>query len=163
MGKKPDDFEDVVKYVASKLQGKQYAIRGTASLVLHGFDFNVQDIDVLTDKKTALFCNTALKEILVEKVKYSESDKYKSYFGKFNINNILIEVYGNWQIKDTKGEWSEIFDASDDEIAELKIGNQNIKVTTVETELKTYVLIGRWNVYHKLRRLLDSKSQGGLF
>ncbi|MBN1184107.1 MAG: hypothetical protein JXB49_17570 [Bacteroidales bacterium] len=163
MGKKPDDFEDVVKFIASKLQGKQYAIRGTASLVLQGFDFNVQDIDVLTDKETALFCNDALKEILSEKVKYSETDKYKSYYGKFSINNILIEVCGDWQIKDTNGKWSEPFDASDDEVTEVTVGSQKVKVTSVETELKTYILTGRWNVYHKLRRLLDSKNQDGLF
>lgn len=163
MEKKPEDFEDIVNYIASKLRNKQYAIRGTASLVLHGFDFNVQDIDVLADKETALFCNSAFKEILTEKVKFSESEKFKSYFGKFNINKTLIEVYGDWQIKNTKGKWSESFDASDDEITEVAVGGQKVKVTTVETELKIYVLTGRWNVYHKLRRLADSKNQEGLF
>ena len=163
MGKIPDDFEDVVKFVATKLSGRQYAIRGTASLVLHGLDFNVQDIDVLTDKETSLFCNKALKEILEKKVEYSESEKHKSYFGKFKVNDVLIEICGNWQIKTQKGDWSEVFDASEDETEVINIDNNKIRVTNMETELKMYMLMGRWNVYHKLRRELEKKKQGALY
>ena len=163
MGKKPDDFIDVIVYLASKLEGKRYAIRGTASLALQGLDFNVQDIDVLTDKKTALFCNKALEKLSEKKVAYSEAEKFKSYFGTFKINEVLIEVYGDWQIKDTKGNWSEPFDASDDEVDNIEVGKRTVRVTTFKTELMMYMLMGRWSVYHKLRRLIDTKSQRNLF
>ncbi len=162
MGKVPNNFEDVIKYIAQKLVGRQYSIRGTAGLALQGYDFNVDDIDVLADKKTALFCNQALKEIVSEKVRYSESDTYKSYFGKFKINDVLIEVCGDWQIKGAGGNWSEVFDASDDEVKEVSVGDRMVRVTTAETELKTYLLIGRWNVYHKLRRELERMKQKNL-
>ena len=96
---KPDDFEDIVKFVAQKLKDRQYAIRGTASLVLQGLDFNVGDVDVLMDKRTALYCNKAFVEIMTNKVEFSETEKYRSYYGKFKVNNVLIDVYGDWQIK----------------------------------------------------------------
>lgn len=163
MGKKPDDFEDVVKFIATKLSGRQYAIRGTASLVLQDLDFNVQDVDVLANKQTALFCNDALKEILSGSVEFSESAKYKSYFGKFKVNDVLIEVYGDWQIKTQKGTWSKVFDASDDEVDEIILDGKKVRVTKIESELETYMLMGRWNVYHKLRREKEKKKQGNLF
>ena len=159
MGTVPESFYDVVKFVASKLEGHQYAIRGTASLVLQGLDYNVQDIDVLTDKEAAIYCNEVLKEILTDRVEYSESEKFKSYFGKFKINDILIEVCGDWQIKTAKGDWSEPFDASDDEIREILLGGHKVRVTTAETELRSYLLMGRWNVYHKLNNELRKTSK----
>ena len=166
MTSKPEIFVDVIKFLASKLEGHQYAIRGTASLVLHGLDFNVQDIDVIADHKTALYCNEVLEEILTEKVEYKESEKFKSYFGKFKINEILIEVYGDWQIKDSKGNWSEEFNASAREVHQILIDKKQVIVTTFDTELKMYLLMGRWNVYHKIKNYLrksGNNNQEGLF
>lgn len=128
--------------VAKLLSGHQYAIRGTASLVLQGYDMGVDDIDVLCNEKTAEFL----------KLPYSESKQFKSYFGKKIINGIQVEFMGDWQIKNPKGEWSEVFDASDDEIKIIDIENQPIRVTKVETELKMYALMNRWSVYHKLKK-----------
>lgn len=128
--------------IAQLLYGHQYAIRGTASLVLQGYDMGVDDIDVLCDKATAEFL----------KLPYSESKQFKSYFGKRIINGIQVEFMGEWQIKNSKGEWSEAFDASDDEIKVIEVNSQPIRVTKVETELKMYVLMNRWSVYHKLKK-----------
>lgn len=128
--------------IAKLLSGHQYAIRGTASLVLQGYDMGVDDIDVLCNEKTAEFL----------KLPYSESKQFKSYFGKKIINGIQVEFMGNWQIKNSKGEWSEVFDASDDEIKIIDIENRPIRVTKVETELKMYALMNRWSVYHKLKK-----------
>lgn len=128
--------------IAKLLSGHQYAIRGTASLVLQGLDFNVVDIDILCDKTTAEFF----------KLPYSESKQFKSYFGQKIINGVQVEFMGNWQIKNPKGEWSEVFDASDEEANVIHIDNQPIRVTKVETELKMYALMNRWSVYHKLKK-----------
>lgn len=130
--------------IAKLLSGHQYAIRGTASLVLQGYDMNVGDVDILCDKKTAEFL----------KLPYSESKQFKSYFGKKIINGVQVEFMGDWQIKNPKGEWSEIFDASDDEINIIYIDSQPIRVTKVDTELKMYALMNRWSAYHKLKKQL---------
>ncbi len=160
--RKPDKFEETIALIADKLQNRQYAVRGTASLVLQGLDMNVDDIDILCDKKTALSCNKIFKDYLVEKVSLKESEKHKSYFGKFKINSIDVEVMGNWQIKNQKGElalpkrregrWSEIFDAS--EKKEIILDGKKICVTTIDSELKMFALMGRWNAFWKIKRLL---------
>ena len=155
---KTEKFEETVVFIADKLNGLQYAFRGTTSLVLQGIDMNVDDIDILTDKKTALAANEILKEYLVEKVEYKESDKFKSYFGKFRVNTNLVEVYGEWQIKESQ-KWSEIYYSSDDEITKITMGNREIRATSVETELSMFAKMGRWNAYHKLRKQVEMRKQ----
>lgn len=153
--------------LARFFKGKRYAIRGTMSLVLQGYEMGVDDIDVLTDKKTALLCNSLLKKHLYEKVEYKQSEQYKSYFGKFVINKILVEVYGNWQIrvkgKRVKGKWSKIFNASKEETKTIKVGGLEVNVTKPEVELAIFASEGRWNAYHKLKKQIDSKNQQSLF
>ncbi len=127
-----------------------YAIRGTASLVLQGLDFKVADIDVLCDEETAIKLG----------LKFSESSQFKSYFGKLSDN---VEIYGNWQIKNPKGEWSEILLPTPQNTKIIDIDGISVPVTTIEFELHCYALMGRWNVFHKIKRLLDSSMAQSLF
>ena len=149
MGMKPTDFEETIIFLASKLKGYQYVIRGTASLVLQGIDMNVDDIDIISDKRGALACNKIFKDYLLEEVKYQESEKFKSYFGKFKINDVPVEVMGEWEIKTPKGKWVDPFDGS--ERKEIRIRGKTVWVTTVEEELKSFAAMGRWNAYWKVK------------
>ncbi|MBN1169068.1 hypothetical protein JXA63_04220 [Candidatus Woesebacteria bacterium] len=162
------ELEKVVKLIAKKLKGKSYAIRGTASLMLQGFDMEVDDIDILTDKKTALSCNKIFKKYLQQEVEYSESDKYKSYYGKFIIDKILVEVMGEWQVKNQESriknqEWSKKIIPIKNIITEVEVANEKVKVTTAEHELEMFALEGRWNALHKLKKQVEEKNQGVLF
>ncbi len=156
--RKPEKFEETILLIADILDGYQYAFRGTTSLVLQGLAMNVDDIDLLCDKKTALACNKLLGEYLVEEVSYKESKKFKSYYGKFKVNGIEVEVMGEWQLRDTKGNWSEPFVASAKEKKEIAVDDQAVYVTQVETELFFFAKMGRWNAYHKIRRQLAANE-----
>lgn len=156
-------FEKTLSFLAKKLAGRQYAIRGTAGLVLQGFDFNVDDIDILSNRQTAVDCNRLLKNYLKDEVDFKESAKFKSYFGRFEINDVLVEVMGEWQIKDAKGRWSKIFDASAAEINEIRFKGRKLRVTKPETELQMFALTGRWNALHKLKKEIDKTRQPSLF
>ncbi len=166
MAKIPKNLENVVLILADRLKGKQYAIRGTASLVLQGLEMNVDDIDIVSDKETALACNDLLKDYLVEEVKYQKSEKFKSYFGKFEINKISVEVMGEWEIK-TQGskskveKWQEPFNATDRK--RLVINGKTVYVTTIETELTMFATMGRWNAYWKIKKQLPLDKQKSLF
>jgi hypothetical protein len=148
MGKIPDKFKEVVVLLAQKLEGHQYAIRGTASLVLQGLDFNVEDIDVVCDEETARF--------LIPDIKYSETDKFKSFFGKLEINGVGVEVMGNWQIKNSKGEWSRVYDGS--ARISVEIDGQKVFVTTLESELEMFLFMERWSAYHKLKKQMELRN-----
>lgn len=146
------DFEKTIIFIAEKLKDYRYAIRGTASLVLQGIDMNVDDVDLLCNKEGALGCNEILKGYLVEKVEWRESDKFKSFFGKFKINGIVVEIMGDWEIRNKKGEWVGPFNGS--ERKEIEVGGQKVWVTTIESELKSFAAMGRWNAYQKIKSQL---------
>lgn len=158
-----DKQKKALKLIAERLGQSQYAIRGTASLVLQGLEMHVADLDILCDKEVALECNQLFKEYLISKVAFSETEKFKSYFGKFEIEGIPVEVMGEWQIKDGKSKWSQVFNASAEEKTKIILGNQEISVTNFETELKMFALMGRWTAYHKIRKQLRAKLTPRLF
>lgn len=166
MAKIPRNLEKVALILADRLRGKRYAIRGTTSLVLQSLEMNVDDIDIVSDKEAALACNDLLKDYLVKKVKYQKSEKFKSYFGKFEINRVPVEVMGEWEIriqnprlKDEK--WQGPFNATDRK--RLMVNNKIVYVTTIKTELTMFAAMGRWNAYWKIKKQLPLDKQSPLF
>lgn len=149
---KPKNFEKVILLLATRLKDFQYAFRGTASLVLQGIEMKVADIDIVGDEEMALSCNDLLAEYLVEEVTFKESAKFKSYFGKFEVEGILVEVMGEWRIKDTKGHWSEPFNASERKL--INLNGSKIYVTLVEEELAVFAKMGRWTAFQKIKKQL---------
>lgn len=161
-GQIKEEFRKFVMEIAKKMKGKQYAIRGTASLVLQGIDMGVDDVDVIGDKKAALAFGKLFAGDMTEEVKYSQSNKFKSYYGKFVVDGIPGEIYGDWQIK-RKKRWSRVYDARDGQVAEVKVGDIRVRTTSIETELAMYADMGRWNALKKIKRQLENKDQQSLF
>ncbi|MBN2016366.1 hypothetical protein JW766_06085 [Candidatus Dojkabacteria bacterium] len=152
MSKTPSKFIESIIFLSKRLKNTTFAFRGTTSLVIQGIDMNVDDIDILCNKKAASQANKLLHDYCVVKVSYKESDKFKSYYGKFKINGIQVEVMGEWQIRDSKGNWSDPFNASKDTITFIQTKGQLVPVTRIETELKMFSLMGRWNAFHKIKK-----------
>lgn len=156
---KPENFQKVILLLVARLKNFQYAFRGTASLVLQGLEMNVSDIDIVGDEEAALACNDLLAEYLVEEVAFKQSGKFKSYFGKFAVEGIPVEVMGEWQIKDTKGRWSEPFNASKRKL--LRLDRKEVYVTSIEEELAVFAKMGRWAAYQKIKKQLSSVKKEG--
>jgi hypothetical protein len=159
----PPEFVENVLSIAHLLSGKQYAIRGTASLVLQGLEMNAEDVDIICDKHCALVCNLIFEKFLVKKVVYSENAKFRSYFGEFSIQGVKVEVMGEWQIKLKMQklkieEWSEIYDARAEQITSIKLEDLKVNVTNIETELKMFSEMGRWNAYWKIKNQINTDS-----
>jgi len=142
--------------LADLLQDRQYALRGTSSLVLQGFEMKVDDVDIVCDEGTALATNTILKSYVVEPVKFSETAQFRSFYGKFIIMGVPVEVMGNWQIKNDKGIWSEIFDGKS--IIELDLSGHRVHLTPVGVELKMFLYMSRWNAYHKIKSQFEARN-----
>jgi hypothetical protein len=156
MGKQPTNLNTIIKQIAVALQGKQYAIRGTASLVLQGLDMNVDDIDIVCDRETALLCNEIFGQQLISPVSFQETKQYKSYFGKFNFDGIQVEIMGEWQIK--KGDnWSEAYTGLP--YGEVTIDGTTVKLTTIASELQMFAAMGRWTALQKIKRQLPPESK----
>jgi len=74
-------------------QDRDYPIilSGSTSLNMQGVDIEVHDIDIVTDKKGAFTLANRLKEYQVKEMAFSKTDKYKSYFGKYRIDDVDID------------------------------------------------------------------------
>jgi hypothetical protein len=59
--------------------------------------------------------------------------------------------------------WGEKQDASDNQVVEIAVNGQKIRVTKLDLELKTSAEMGRWNEYQKIKKLLGEKNQQKLF
>lgn len=149
------ELESAITFICEPLKDHIYAVRGTASLVLQSIDMNVDDIDIVCDRETALDCNQIFKDHLVKPVTYSKSPQFKSYFGEFRVDNFKFEVMGDWQIKDQKGIWSKVFTGADSEVNIIKLNSHPIRVTKPEVELQMFALMSRWSAYHKIKKQIS--------
>lgn len=149
----------VVKLVAQKMQGESYAVRETASLVLQGLDMGLDDIDILCNAQTALNINAKLADYLIESVGFKESAKFKSYYGKFLIDGIQVEIMGDWQIYNDKKGWSKIYSADADTVIHIDLEGVKIPVTKIGLELEVFAHMGRWTAYQKIKHLAEETGQ----
>ena len=148
----------VVKIVAQNMQGENYAIRGTASLVLQGLEMGLDDIDILCDSQTALKANAKLVDYLVDEVAFKESPKFKSYYGKFLIDGVQVEIMGDWQIYNDKKGWSKVYSADATGMTRVDVDGVEIPVTKIGLELEVFAHMGRWTAYQKIKRLAEEKG-----
>jgi hypothetical protein len=79
--------------------GVRWVLGGSLSLALQGVDVKPHDIDLLTDRQGAFRINAILKEYEKKKVTYSETEKVSSSFGVFEIQDVKVEVMGNYREK----------------------------------------------------------------
>ncbi len=108
-------------------------IVGSTSLALQDVDVEPKDIDILTDKDGALKSNDVLKEFLIERVKWSQTEIYKSYFGKFRINDVLIDIMGEFSVYH-RGKWLSIASRLKN-IHYIKVNILKIPVTELKIHL----------------------------
>lgn len=147
----PTSFDSALEIISSRLLNIDYCIRGTTSLVLQGIDMNVDDIDILCDAKSVPAINECLKDYCVDEISYKESPKFKSHFGKFLINDVSVEIMGDWQIFINKSnEWSKIYTTS--ERIKIIYNNLDLFVTPIKLELQVFAEMGRWAAYQKIKR-----------
>jgi len=95
------EIADVLKFITKKFQdyGIYWVIVGSVSLALQGLDLKPNDIDILTNKKDALKMNKLLEDYVMQPVKWSKNEEFDSYFGKFLINSVKVEIMGDLKIK----------------------------------------------------------------
>ena len=138
-------------------------------MILQGLTMGADDIDIVCDKKTALLFNDLFKKQILDEVKYSQTDKFKSYYGKFAIDKILVEVMGEWQIRKIQNSnvksqnWGDVYDGSDDEVVEIDVDGTKVRATKLDLEMNISAQMGRWSEFHKIKKQIKDKQQRSLF
>lgn len=102
-------FIEVLKILNQKLKNQniRWVLVGSTSLALQKVKVKPKDIDILTDKEGSFKINKLLKKYEVKHIKFRQTDLYQSYFGEFRINEVKVEIMGNWK-KKFEGKWIDV-------------------------------------------------------
>ncbi len=114
----------------------KWVLVGSLSLALNGVDVIPHDIDIVTTKEGALKLNEIWREYIIKKVSYSETDLFRSYYGKFKIDGVPIEVMGELEAK-VEGKWISLSNRLK-RFAIAKVYNVRIPITRLEDHLESY-------------------------
>jgi len=151
----PENILSALKIFYDKISSKQifWILTGSTSLAIQGVDVNINnDIDILTDKQGSEKIDELLNGFMLKKSDYSITDKYKSYFGIYQINNVKVEVMGEFQYKMKDGLWSIPNQRNGFFIKEFE--GMNLPMLYLNQELKEYENLDRYDKVEKIRKVL---------
>jgi len=154
-----EKHKQVLEIIAKNLEGKDinWAIVGSTSLALQGVDITPNDIDILTDKEDSFKIQECLKEYVVEPVAYKESERFISYFGKFKIEGLDVEVMGDLKNKIPDSDlWTETSRLSAKKTIDYK--GLKINVINLEQEYEAYVKMDRKEKAKLIKKALQKSS-----
>jgi hypothetical protein len=143
----------VLKTICKELKGVNWTLVGSANLALQGVEVRVGDIDILTDKKGALLIDRLLRQFRVEEVKYRKSGKFSSYFGKFKIDNVKVEVMGDLSLRNKSGKWVQRGSLLLNKEF-IKLGKSKVPTIPLDFELIGYRIIPRYAKVRKIDEVL---------
>lgn len=135
-----------------------WAVTGSLNFALHGINVISHDIDIQTDKEGAYKFEQLFAEFVTKKVSYLKSEKIRSYFGSFLINNIQVEIMGDLQKMFDDGSWEEPVNIKN-YLEFIKYQGMKIPVLCLEYEEQAYRQMGRIKKADLLRRYL--REDGG--
>ena len=145
----------VLELIAQKINGEiSWAIAGSTSLILQGIDVEWHDVDIVTDKVGAYRFNQIFKNYEVSPVSLdTHSDLFESYIGEFCINNIKVEIIGDFHIKVNKRK--ELHATMILFPLVIEINNIAILIVSLEDELFAYQKMNRPKDQEKIRKIKE--------
>lgn len=114
----------------------RWVLVGSLSLAFQNVKIKPNDIDILTDKEGALKSNKIFKRYIEKAVKWSQTERYDSFFGKFQINDVAVEIMGDLKVKEGN-KWIELKPRLEKPHF-IRLEDILIPVTPLEDQLKSY-------------------------
>jgi len=147
----------VLRVLNKKFKDKpiKWMLAGTTGLALQGVEISPNDIDILTDKEGAFQINELLKEYEVKPIKFRRSKIFESYFGKFKINGVEIDVMGNLRVKLDNG-W--VLVKLDSNVVEMK--EMEFYVYPLHKALKAYKILERKKDSIRVQKIKEALRGG---
>ncbi|GAB3512311.1 nucleotidyltransferase family protein [Emticicia fontis] len=137
-----EKIEKSVAFLAgdlAKLQDSFYII-GSSALVLAGIPLEAtDDVDLLTSYKDADFLKKHWKANQVGEYSPKDSDRFRSNFGRFQWDTVLVEVMGDLEVFDTNG-WGKL---EIKDYFEINVNQLSIRIPTLLEQERIFRLFGR--------------------
>ena len=125
-----------------------WAVMGSTASVLQGMpNYTPPDIDLVTTRDGAYIMSGSIGGLgaTVRQVSFSESDRYASHFGIFEVLDVKVEVMGDLVIRVPDGhiDVTEHFARWSDKVRLIHFGEDHIPVAPLEWQLVANVLLSR--------------------
>ena len=139
-----DNKMEVLVKLAGILEGLPWLVGGSTAGMLQGAFKDSNDIDIITDKRTAYEIDERLAEFTVQQVAQGEIDKqgvhYASHFGTYEIDGVEVEVIGDLVMDYGEGTFGPVFDKMKSEAKLVEVGGKSVPVEPLEYALVLSVL-----------------------
>ncbi len=134
-------WQTVLRRIAQQLNevGVPYTVVGGTSVALHGVSISVADIDIETDAEGAYQFQELFTDHVVEAVALRESDRYRSHFGRFDFDDVIVEVMGDLCRREAE-QW--VPTAATTETV-VTLDGVEVRVSWLEEEMLAYVRRGQ--------------------
>lgn len=139
-----------IVFAAAEEPGIDWAVTGSLGFALQGMPVSVHDIDLQTDEKGAYRLGARLAGYVVTPVGWRESAIARSFFGKFLVAGIEVEIIGGMQKRLPDGSWDLPVDIRDHRRF-VDVEGLRVPVLDLAYEASAYYLLGR----HEKAALID--------
>ncbi len=129
----------------------EWVLVGSTNLALQGIDIQAKDIDIVTTKDGADKIAKIFKKNLTKEMEYSESERFKSYFGKLEIKGIKFEIMAELSYKSEKDDWIQSESLAKKEYFDFK--KFKVPVNPISLEKAFYLKINREDDNAKLEKI----------
>lgn len=146
------EVSDILQKIYQLFKENQcfWILSGSTSLRLQGVQVPVKkDIDILTDANGAKKIDQVLKDYVIQSSAFSKTEKYQSHFGRYEIDDVNVEVMGEFQYRMKNGEWSK--PNQKNEIHYVMYHKMALPVLTLEQELQEYQNMDRMDKVQKIQ------------
>jgi hypothetical protein len=130
-----------------------WCITGSLGLAVQGVDVSINDIDIQSTKRGVYEIQTRLEEFIIKSVTWKVSDKIRSYFGRCQIEGVIVELIGDIQKRGVHGTWIEPPDLTS-LICTVEHGDLMLPVLDLEYEAQAYEYLGRFEKSRKIKEAM---------
>ena len=133
-----------------------WAITGSLGFALQGVPVEPNDIDIQTDKRGAYEIEYHLSEFVTKRVKFSSTERIRSYFGELMIDGIKVEIMGDIQKSLEDGSWENPVDLEQHKRV-VEVEGMQVPVLSLGYEYQAYLKLGRVDKAEMLRKWLQDE------
>ena len=148
----------VLEFLLEKLEDKNFnwVLVGSTNLFIQGVSITAKDIDIVTTKEDILKIEEIFETYSLKKIVYSESEKYRSWFGRLVIDNIQVDLMAELEYKTPESTWLKSTSLESKEIITFK--EYKVPVNPFENELLFYKKMNRENDKLKVKLIEEFKK-----
>ncbi len=137
-------YMSVLRKIHNRLSSTDvnWAVTGSMGFALQGVPVKPNDIDIQTGRRGAFEMERIFSTYVVKPVRFSSTERIRSYFGILMIDGIKVEIMGDVQKKLKDGTWEEPVDVTKYRRI-VEVEGMKIPVLSLEYEYQAYLKLGR--------------------